>query len=301
MRRLGNACERLAASPRFQNAILGVIVLNAIVLGLQTYDSIDRDIGSTLHLLNDIFLGIFVIEMSIRVIAYWPKPGAFFRESWNVFDFVTVFAAFVPGVRENATLLRLVRLLRVVRVVSVLPDLRVLVAGMLRSLPPIGSLAMLSLLFIYVYGMVGWLLFGDELPNQWGDIGRAMLTLFTVLTLEGWNTTMDQARAVEPTAWIFFVSFVLIASFLIINILIAIIINSVEEARNADIESQIEKDRLEAVKEGKELDEDTEIQARMIALRHAIDALEHELKVREHLEDVKPEKKMRARARHGRA
>lgn len=304
MGRLGDACRRVADSPKFQNAILAVIVANAVVLGLQTYDGIDRDIGPTLHLLNDIFLGIFVIEMLIRVTAYWPAPGKFFRESWNVFDFITVFAAFVPGVRENATLLRLVRLLRVVRVVSVLPDLRVLVAGMLKSLPPIGSMAVFTALLIYVYGMIGWLLFGDELPAQWGDIGRAMLTLFTVLTLEGWNTTMDQAREVEPWAWLFFVTFVLIASFLIINILIAVIINSVEEARNADVEERIERERLAAAASGREIDEDTEIESRMLALRRAMDDLETELKVRDHMESSagkQPKKKLRARSKRGRA
>jgi voltage-gated sodium channel len=304
MSRLGDACKRVADSHRFQNAILGVIVANAVVLGLQTYDGIDQDVGPTLHLLNDIFLGVFVIEMLIRITAYWPRPGTFFRESWNVFDFVTVFAAFVPGVRENATLLRLVRLLRVVRVVSVLPDLRVLVAGMLKSLPPIGSMAVFTALLIYVYGMVGWLLFGEELPAQWGDIGRAMLTLFTVLTLEGWNTTMDQAREVEPMAWLFFVSFVLIASFLIINILIAVIINSVEEARSADVEERIERQRIEAAASGREIDEDTEIESRMLTLRRAMDDLETELKVREHMDasaGKQEKKKLRARSKRGRA
>ena len=135
--RLARACGRFADSSRFQAAILAVIVANAVVLGLETYDGVDREFGGTLDTLNDVFLGVFVVEMTIRVAAYGRRPWEFFREGWNVFDFVVVFAAFVPGVRENVTLLRLARLLRVVRVVSVLPDLRVLVSGMLRALPPV--------------------------------------------------------------------------------------------------------------------------------------------------------------------
>ena len=122
-------------------------------------------------MLNDACLGIFVVEVAIRLAAYGRRPQDFFKEGWNVFDFVVIRAVFVPGLRENATLLRLVRLLRVVRLVSVLPELRVLIRGMVGALPPIGSMGVLALLFIYVYGMLGWILFGDELPERWGDIG----------------------------------------------------------------------------------------------------------------------------------
>ncbi len=299
---LASSCKRIADSPRFQGFIFLVIVANAVVLGLQTYDAIDDDIGGTLHLLNDVFLGVFVLEMTIRIAAYGRRPDEFFRDGWNVFDFITVFAAFVPGVRENATLLRLVRLLRVVRVVSVLPDLRVLLAGMVRSLPPIGSMAVLALLLIYVYGMVGWLLFGDDWPERWGDIGTAMLTLFTVLTLEGWNDILFQAQEIHPWSWVFFVSFVLLASFLLINILIAIIINSVEEAREADRAQRIEVEHAEAAAEGRAVDEDLEVEARLLALKRALEDLEAELAVRGHsVKDPEKKPKLRARSRRGRA
>ena len=151
-----------------------------------------------------------------------------------MFDFVVIGAAFLPGVRDNVTLLRLVRLLRVVRLVSVMPDLRILVRAMARSLPPIASLGLLTLLLMYVYGMVGWILFGDEDPEQWGNIGQAILSLFQILTLENWPDFLDAGQAIHPASWIFFVSYVLIASFLVINVLIAIIINSVEEVHDAE-------------------------------------------------------------------
>ena len=284
-------------------SIFGVILANAVVLGLGTYDSIEREAGSLLNLLNEIFLGIFVIEVLTRIAAYGRRPQDFFKEGWNVFDFVVVFAAFVPGVRENATLLRLVRLLRVVRVISVLPDLRVLISGMGRALPPIGAMAALAILLLFTYGMIGWELFGEALPERWGDIGQAMLTLFTVLTLEGWNEILFTAQEVHPESWIFFVSFVLIASFLLINILIAIIINAVEEARDAERADQLE-DRLEQAEQaGTQVDPLGEAVARIDELKVGLDSLRNEVAAielherRESVDDPaqKPAKKRRLR------
>jgi voltage-gated sodium channel len=270
-------CRLIADSGRFQAFIFGVIVFNAVVLGVGTYDSIDQDVGGLLTILNDACLGIFVVELAIRLCAYGRRPQDFFKEGWNVFDFVVIMAVFVPGVRENATLLRLVRLLRIVRLVSVLPELRVLIRGMIGALPPIGSMGVLAVLFLYVYGMLGWILFGDELPERWGDIGDAMLTLFTVFTLEGWNEVLYEAMEVHSWAWIFFISFVILASLLVINILIAIIINAMEDAREA--EQREERARLiaEADDAGAEFDPHIETARRIAVLKQAIEDLEDQL------------------------
>jgi voltage-gated sodium channel len=283
--RLSERCERIADSTRFQGFIVAVILANAIVLGLQTYEGIEREVGELLVTLDGIFLGIFVVEILIRILACGPTLrgyAGFFRQGWNVFDFVVIGAAFLPGLRENATLLRLVRLLRVVRIVSVLPDLRVLIKGMVRSLLPIATMAVVGVLLLYVYGMVGWILFHEELPEQWGTIADSMLTLFVVMTLENFPQYMEDASQVHPQAWIFFVSYVLLASFLVINVLIAIIINSIEEARRDDA--------LEAVLSGEETHLDRELDAagasltareraavRVHALREALRELEEEL------------------------
>jgi voltage-gated sodium channel len=227
-------CERIATSGRFQGFIFGVIVFNAIVLGLETYDAVDDRFGGLLAAANGVCLGIFVVELGIRIAAYGRRPQDFFREGWNVFDFVVITAAFAPGLRQNATLLRLVRLLRIVRIVSVLPEVRVLLRGMVRSLPPIGSMAVLGLLLIYLYGMVGWLLFHTEDPGRWGNLGDAMLNLFVMLTLEEWPVYMRAGMEIHPWSWIYFVSYVLVAGFLIINILIGVVINAMEGARREE-------------------------------------------------------------------
>jgi voltage-gated sodium channel len=221
-------------SHAFDGVILVVIVANAVVLALQTYPDVVRRHGDTLNLLNDVFLGIFVVELTLRLISYGRRPQGFFRNGWNVFDFVVVTAAFVPGIRESTTLLRLARLLRVVRIFRVLPDLRILVVGVVRSLPPLLSMTLLVTVVLFLYGMIGWLLFSDELPENWGTIGAAMLTLFVMLTLENFPIYMEDGMDVHPWSWVYFVSFILLAAFMILNVLIGIVLNSLEEARELE-------------------------------------------------------------------
>ena len=264
-------CRRIADSQRFQAFIFGVIVLNAIVLGLGTYD-LSSGFESTLTVLDEVFLGIFVVELVIRITAYGRRPQDFFKEGWNVFDFVVIALAFAPGLRENVTLLRLARLLRVVRLVSVMPDLRILVRAMARSLPPITSLFLLTVLLMYIYGMVGWILFNEEDPEQWGNIGQSLLTLFQILTLENWPEYLERAQEIHPASWIFFVSYVLIASFLVINILIAIIINSMEEVHEVERDEERKRSGEDLVAAG-----EGTVAERLEEVRRSLDRLEAQL------------------------
>jgi voltage-gated sodium channel len=226
--------RRVVDSPLFDAAVLVVIVANAVVLGMQTYPGLARRYGDTLELLNAIFLGVFTVEIALRIAAHGRRPLDYFRSGWNVFDFVTVAAAYVPGIRDSSTLLRLARLLRVVRVIRLLPDLRILVVAVARSLPPLFSLVVLTVLILFVYGMVGWLIFADDLPGDWGTIGDAMLTLFVLLTLENFPIYMERGMEVHPWSWIYYVSFVLVAAFIVLNVLIGIVLNSMEEARELE-------------------------------------------------------------------
>ena len=270
-------CARIADSSRFQGFIFAVIVVNAIALGLGTYDAIDDEAGTFLTIVSEACVGIFVIELAIRITAYGSRPQDFFRDGWNVFDFVVITAAFVPGVRESTTLLRLARLLRVVRVVTVLPEFRVIVRGMARSLPPIGSLVLLGVLLMYVYGMVGWILFHEGDPENWGNLGDAMLTLFVMMTLENWPQIMDAAQQIHSWSWIYFVSYILLASFLLFNILIAVVLTSMEAAR-ADEERIARRLRRELQDAEKTIrDEREELVEAMRGLRDAVDELEHRI------------------------
>ena len=194
-----NAAARIVDSTPFTVVVVATIAVNAVVLGLQTYDERRRPLGHAPELRSTRPASASSSSSSlIRIASYWPRPWEFFRNGWNIFDFVVVGATFVPGVAENSTLLRLVRLLRVVRIVRVLPDLRVLLRGVWRSVPPLASIGAVTAMILFVYGMVGWVLFADELPEQWGNIGRAMLTLFVMLTLEDFPVYMDEAMDDPP-------------------------------------------------------------------------------------------------------
>jgi voltage-gated sodium channel len=188
-----------------------------------------------------------------------------------VFDFVVISLAFVPGLRESTTLLRLARLARIVRVVRLLPDLRVLLIAVARSLPPLGSMTILVTLILFVYGMVGWSIFGEEIPQDWGNIGIAMLTLFVMLTLENFPTYMERGMDVHQWSWIYFVSFVLIAAFIVLNVLIGIVLNSMEEAR------EIERRRRVGIGVEEADIAPAPVLERVQMLRAALDELEQEL------------------------
>jgi voltage-gated sodium channel len=274
-----NNLARVVDSPVFTTIVLSTIAVNAVVLGLQTYDGVVDKWGGWLDFLNAACLVVFIVELLVRIASYWPRPWRFFLNGWNVFDFVVVAAAFVPGIRQNATLLRLARLLRVVRIIRVLPDLRVLLLGVWRSILPLASIGAVTAMILFVYGMVGWIFFGDELPDEWGDVGQAMLTLFVMLTLENWPAYMEEAIAVEPWAWVYFVSFILVAAFIVLNVLIGVVLNSMEEAR--------ELDRRRALRERYGVDRPSPIDPqahapvseRIAILRDALDELELELAV----------------------
>jgi voltage-gated sodium channel len=275
------ACRRIASSARFDALMLGVITLNAVVLGAETYDGVEDRYGDVLHALNDVFLGAFVIELAIRIIACWPRPVDFFKSGWNVFDFVVVTASFLPGLRENATLLRLLRLARIVRAVRFLPDLRVIFAAVIRSVPGVSSLALMTLLLVYLYGMVGWLIFHDSDPESFGNVGEAMVTMFVLLTLENLPTYIERGQELSNWTLLFYLSYVLVASFLIFNLFIGIVINSMEEARAEEHRRERVAERAAAA-----ISDDPEdnlvvgVEDRIDELRTALDALEDELRTR---------------------
>ena len=271
---------RLVDSQAFTAAILAVIAANAVVLGAQTYESVNREYGDVLNALNTAFLAIFVVELALRIAAYGRQPHRFFTSGWNIFDFVVVTAALLPVVRESSTLLRLARVVRVVRVIRLLPDLRVLILAVARSLPPLASMTVLTALILFLYGMAGWLMFGDEDPDAWGNIGAALLTLFVMLTLENFPATLERGVEIEPWSILYFVSFVLVAALIVLNVLIGVVLHSMEEAR--------EIERLRERQEGGAAAADAELVERIATLRSALDELELSLHARGSPLDVDP-------------
>jgi voltage-gated sodium channel len=236
-------CKALIANPAFDTVILAVIVINAVVLGLETFDGLAAGHHGLFSTLNNVILGIYVVELLIRLTAFRWNARAFAEDKWNVFDFVVVVASFVPWLRENAMLLRLVRVARIVRVIRFLPDLRVIVGAIGRSVPGVASLAAATLLLIYIYGMIGWVLFAEHDPEHYGNIGHAMLTMFLMLTVENLVDNIAMGQEISHWTVVFFISYTVIAAFLIFNLFIGIVLNSMEEARSAD-RAEHEKDDL---------------------------------------------------------
>jgi voltage-gated sodium channel len=265
---------RLAAlvdSDRFNGLIAGVIVANAVVLGLETYPGIMAEYGDALIALNGAFYVVFLVELILRFASYGRRPQDFFRSGWNVFDLIIIGAVLLPFVREQAQLLRLLRLARIVRLIRFLPDARVLISSVVKSIPSVFSMVVLTLVLIFVYGMVGWSVFGQELPDTWGTIGSAMLTLFILLTLENFPTYLAEAQQVTPLATVFFVSYVLLAAFIVFNLLIGIVIGSMEKAREEDAERVRAESAVPA---------DEDLHARIAEVRRSLDALEADLERR---------------------
>jgi voltage-gated sodium channel len=278
---VSNVCGRIVGWRWFDAGILAVIAINAVTLGLETYESVEAEHGPLLHAINDVVLGIFVVELALRIGAYGRRPRDFFRDGWNIFDFIVVSAGFVPGVRENATLLRLARLLRIVRTIRLLPDLRVLAVAVGRSVPGVASLAAITLLLVYVYGMVGWLIFADHDPANYANVGQAMVTMFVLLTLENLPTYIETGQQLSDWTLLFYISYALLASFLIFNLFIGIVINSMEEARAIELH-RAERALLDDDETNDEQAHEVVLAERLRALRKAMEELERELASRSH-------------------
>ncbi len=217
----------LIESPRTRNAILAVIVINAIVLGLETSKTAMSAIGPLLVAIDQICLAIFVVEIGLKLVAY---RGRFFLSGWRLFDFIIVGISLVPA-SEGLSVLRALRILRVLRAVSIIPSLRRVIDGLVSALPGMASVfALMSLLF-YIASVMATKLFGAEFEAWFGTIGRSVYSLFQIMTLESWS--MGIVRPVMeayPLAWLFFIPFILVTTFAVVNLIVGLVVNSMQEA-----------------------------------------------------------------------
>ncbi|GAB4298411.1 MAG: hypothetical protein Kow0096_17060 [Thiohalomonadaceae bacterium] len=251
-----------------QKFIITLIVINAVTLGLETSPAVMARAGDVLHLLDRLILAVFVAEIAIKLVAF---GGRFFRNPWNVFDFVVVGIALVPASGPLAVL-RALRVLRVLRLISMMPRLRLVVEALLLAVPGIASIAGLMLLIFYVAAVMATGLFGPQFPEWFGSIGASMYTLFQVMTLESWS--MGIARPVMeayPWAWAFFIPFILIATFTMLNLFIAIIVNTMQTMHEAEF-----KQEQAAIEEAVH-EESSQVSRELRALREEIRVLRETL------------------------
>lgn len=257
--------------PRVQNFIIGLILINAVLLGLETSNSVMAVAGGPIVLLDHAILAVFVGEIALRLYAH---RAAFWRDPWSVFDFAVVAIALIPATGPLAVL-RALRVLRVLRLLTMVPSMRRVVGALLAAIPGLGSIAMVLLLIYYVFAVIATKLFAATHPEWFGNLGRSLYTLFQVMTLESWS--MGIARPVmenSPYAWVFFVTFILVATFTMLNLFIAIIVNAMESYTEA--EQHDTKLAVEAAREHIEAD----LHAEMRSLRDEIRALKSMLSAR---------------------
>jgi len=221
----------LVENPLFQKIIIWVIVLNAITLGLETSDRVTRDFGGLLHVADRIMLAIFVAELACRLYAYGWR---FFKDSWNVFDFLIVGISLLPATGPFSVL-RALRVLRVLRLISAVPAMRRVVAGLLAAVPGMASIGALLGLIIYVAAVMGTKLFGDISPEYFGGLDTTLFTLFQTMTGEAWPDIARDVMAEAPMAWIFFVIYILVSSFAVLNLFIAVIVSGMEKTVANDL------------------------------------------------------------------
>lgn len=224
---------RIVESDRFELLIGAVIFINAIALAWLTLPT-STDQSETLILIDELCYLIYLVELLIRIASYGKKPWKFFGSGWNIFDFIVVGLS--PFAQGQTVVLRLLRLLRLVRIFRFLPEVRILSLSIVRSVPPLMSISVLIGLLLFLYGMAGTYLFGSSLPEAWGDIGASLKTLFVMLTLENFPQTFEDGISISPLAFPFFISYMFVIVFTVLNILIGIVLNAMDEARKENAE-----------------------------------------------------------------
>lgn len=248
--------KQLIERPAVQRSILLLIVINAAILGMQTSPSLVASWGELLSVLDMLILGVFVVEIAARI---YVHRAAFFRDPWSLFDFTVVAIALVPA-SGPFSVLRALRVLRVMRMVTMVPSMRRVVGALLSAIPGLGSIAMVLALVFYVSAVIATGLFGAEFPEWFGNLGRSVYTLFQVMTLESWSMGIVRPLMdVFPYAWVFFLPFILIATFTMLNLFIAIIVNAMQTVTDADHEAT--QATIEAAREHIEADLHEEVRA----------------------------------------
>lgn len=223
--------QRVVNHAFFEYSIVTLILINAVVLGLETSTEIMASYEHLLTLSSDIILGFFILEAVLKMIAVAPRVSLYFKDGWNLFDFSVIVLSLLPATGELAMVARLARLLRIMRLISTIPELRLIVSTLIRSLPGMSHVIMLMGVIFYMYGVAGYHLFSIHDPQHWGTLGISLLTLFRVVTLEDWTDLMYTAMEMNSYSWIFFVSFVVMGTFVIINLFIAVVLNNLDEAK----------------------------------------------------------------------
>jgi voltage-gated sodium channel len=239
-----NQINKIVNSKLFRNFITSIIILSGVIIAIETYPEIHRQHYTLLHWADRLILYIFAVEISLKMISYGRRPWDYFKDPWNVFDFLVVAVCFLPLADTHyVAVLRIARILRVLRVFSVMPRLQLLVSALLKSIPSMGYVIFLLGILFFIYGVLGTFIFGQNDPVHFGNLHLSVITLFKVLTLEGWTDILNfqlygtsdpsaefNSQPHSYGAFFYFVSFILIGAMIIMNLFIGVIMNSMQES-----------------------------------------------------------------------
>jgi len=242
----------LISSRRFEWAIIVLVVLNALILGLETAPPVMALVGPVLRGLDYIILTLFVVELSMR---FYVHRWSFFKDAWRVFDLIVVAVALIPA-SAGFSVLRAFRVLRILRLLSVIPSLKKVVTGLVTALPGMGSIMVLMLLVFYVFSVMATGLFGDAFPEWFGSLGASSYSLFQIMTLESWSMGIVRpVMEVYPYAWAFFVPFIMVTTFAVVNLLVGLIVNSMQDAHSEEADQKTDTYRDEVLARLKAIEE----------------------------------------------
>lgn len=217
-------------SHAFCKFITGLILINAAILGMETYPAIMAEYGPALKTMDRIILWIFVAELTMRLCAYGLR---FFRDPWSIFDTAVVAIAFLPA-NEAFAVLRAARVLRVLRLISIFPRLRRVIEGLIAAIPGIGSIGAILIIIFYVFSVMATKLFGTTHPEFFGTLQASLFSLFQIMTLEGWPDIVREVKQTHPYAPAFFIPYILIATFTVLNLFIAVIVDAMQRQHEAE-------------------------------------------------------------------
>ena len=257
--------------PVVTNSILGIIIFNAVTLGLSTSDTVNAHVGGLLTVIDKLVLTVFVAELALKLFAYRIK---FFSSAWNIFDLLVVSVGLLPD-RQGLSALRGLRVIRALRLLSVIPQMRKVVQALLDALPGMGAVIVMISIVFYVFGVMATLMYGSAFDEWFGTLGRSLYSLFQIMTLESWSMGIVRpVMEVYPMAWSFFVPFIVITAFSVLNLFIGLLVNTMQTAVEAEAEAEFEQLRDLVRKETDIVDAHVlDLHAELKALRQEVSAL----------------------------
>ncbi|MFT5662400.1 MAG: voltage-gated sodium channel [Sulfurimonas sp.] len=227
---------------RFEFSMMSVIIFSALVIGVHTFN-IDPMLEQILLYVDYLITVIFVIEISVRIAAE-KKVSDFFKDGWNVFDFIIVAVSIIPIDENYANVARLIRIFRMLRLITLLPELKVIIGALFKSAKSIGYVMILMFIIFYVFAVVGTILFENMESGLWRDVGIALLTLFRVMTFEDWTDVMYETMEVYPWSWAYYLLFIFLTTFTFLNMIIGIILDTLNEEHKKVEKESVDEEKL---------------------------------------------------------